>query len=141
MAKFSIHPVATGNPVFLPLVSSPVAAGFPSPADDYLEQTLDLTDRLVKNPHATFLVRASGESMLNAGIASGDLLVVDRSLEAGEGSVVVSVVNGEFTLKRFSREHSHPELGAENPAFPPIRLEEGDELYIWGVVRHVIKDF
>jgi DNA polymerase V len=139
--KLEIHPIVTGKPIRLPLVSARVAAGFPSPADDYLERSIDLNDRLIKNPAATFLVRVSGDSRLNAGINSGDMLVVDKSLEAGEGNIVIAVVNGEFTLKRFSRKRGYPELLAENPDFPPIRLVEGDELYIWGVVKHVIKDF
>jgi DNA polymerase V len=138
--RLEIHPIAVGKPLHLPLASSPLPAGFPSPADDYLEPSLDLNERLVKNPNATFLVRVAGDSMIGAGIHTGDLLVVDKSLEAAEGSVVVAVVNGEFTLKRFSRRRGFPELLAENPDFPPIRLGEGDEASVWGVARHVIKD-
>jgi DNA polymerase V len=138
--KLEIHPAVVGKPVFLPLASLPVRAGFPSPADDYLETALDLNSRLIRTPSATFLVRVAGDSMIGAGISTGDMLVVDKSLEAGEGNIVVAVVNGEFTLKRFSWKRGYPELLAENPDFPPVRLIEGDELYIWGVVRHIIKD-
>jgi DNA polymerase V len=106
-----------------------------------MEPALDLHHHLVKNPQATFLVRVSGYSMIQAGITPGDILVVDKSLEATDGSLVVAVVNGEFTLKRFSQRNGFPELLAENPAFPPIRFQEGDELRIWGVVKHAIKDF
>jgi DNA polymerase V len=118
----------------------PVRAGFPSPADDYLETALDLNSRLIRNPSATFLVRVAGDSMIGAGIRPGDMLVVDRSIEAHEESVVVAVVNNEFTLKRFSRRRGCPELLTENPDFPPLRLTDGDEACVWGVVRHVIKD-
>ena len=138
--NIEIHPITIGKPIRLPLVSALVAAGFPSPADDYLERSLDLNERLIKNPAATFLVRVSGDSMINAGIHSGDMLLVDKSLDADDGNIVIAVVNGEFTLKRFSRKRGYPELLAENPDFPPIRFVEGDELYIWGVVKHVIKD-
>jgi DNA polymerase V len=139
--KLEIHPVVVGKPVYLPLASSPVRAGFPSPADDYLETALDLNNYLIRNPAATFLVRVVGDSMIDAGIQPGDLLVVDRSVEASEGSIVVAVVNNEFTLKRYSARNGCPELLAENADFPPIRLAEGDEASIWGVVKHAIKDF
>ncbi|MFH0911237.1 MAG: translesion error-prone DNA polymerase V autoproteolytic subunit [Planctomycetota bacterium] len=122
----------------LPLYQSRVSAGFPSPADDYLEGRLDLNDHLVKNPAATFFVRVSGESMTGAGIFPDDILVVDRSLEARHGSVVIAVVNGELAVKRLSSQNGRIELRAENPAFGPIPIGEATELEIWGVVRHVI---
>lgn len=138
--KVEIYPIKADAAPPIPLAADKIAAGFPSPADDYLEPSIDLNKKLVKNPNATFLVRVAGESMINAGIGPGDMLVVDKSEDAQEGSIVVAVVNGEFTLKRFSRKRGYPELVAENPDFPPIRFEEGDEMTIWGVVNHVIKD-
>lgn len=125
----------------VPLVASTVKAGFPSPADDYLETPLDLNEKLIHNPAATFIVRVSGDSMQGAGIFPGDFLVVDKSLEAHAGSIVVAVVNNEFTLKRLQYDASgQAMLVAENPAYAPITFHEGDEMSIWGVVKHVIRD-
>lgn len=139
-AATPIQGLITKNRVSLPLAASLVRAGFPSPADDYLEAPLDLNDKLVRNPPATFLVRVDGESMRDAGIFPGDMLVVDKSLEAGDGNIVIAVVNGEFTVKRLFRRNGRVELRADNPRFPPIRIADGDELDIWGVVKHVIRD-
>ena len=122
----------------LPLYSNRVRAGFPSPADDHVETRLDLNDYMVKHPAATFFVQVAGDSMVNAGIFEQDLLVVDRSLEATSGRIVIAVVNQELTVKRFQKTKTGCELIAENPAYPPIVLEQGDELHIWGVVTHVI---
>jgi DNA polymerase V len=122
-----------------PLYAARVAAGFPSPADDYLEGTLNLHDLLVHNPPATFFVRVSGDSMIGAGIFSGDLLVVDRSLPAVHGRIVIAVVDGELTVKRLYQKNGETRLVAENPAFPPLILHEGQEMQIWGVVTNVIR--
>jgi DNA polymerase V len=121
-----------------PLFLSKVPAGFPSPADDYLEGKLDLNEHLIKHKAATFFVRVMGDSMLGAGIHDGDLLIVDRSLEANDKSVVVAVVNGEFTVKRIKKENGRVWLMPENKAFLPIEMQEGSELEIWGVVTSVI---
>lgn len=115
-----------------------VAAGFPSPADDFLENRLDLNQLLVRHPAATFFVRVSGDSMIGAGIHSGDLLIVDRSLDANHKRVVIAVVDGQMTVKRISREGKIVRLLAENPEYHPIIIEEGTGLEIWGVVTHVI---
>ncbi|KTD47033.1 LexA repressor [Legionella rubrilucens] len=124
--------------VRIPLYASSVKAGFPSPADDFIEHYLDLNEHLIKHPAATFFVRASGESMINAGIHSGDMLVVDRSIEAGHGHVVIAAVNGELTVKRLSRLHGKTRLLAENPEFAAIDLTHDQDVVIWGVVTHVI---
>ena len=121
-----------------PLFLSKVPAGFPSPADDYLEGKLDLNEHLIKHKAATFFVRVMGDSMLGAGIHDGDLLIVDRSLEAQDKSVVVAVVNGEFTVKRIKKEHGRVWLMPENKDFHPMEMQEGSELEIWGVVTSVI---
>ncbi len=122
-----------------PLYACRVAAGFPSPADEYLEGTLNLHDLLVRNPPATFFVRASGDSMTGAGIFSGDLLVVDRSEPPLHGRIVIAVVDGELTVKRLYHKHGTLRLDAENPAYPPILLRDGQELRVWGVVTSVIR--
>jgi DNA polymerase V len=121
-----------------PLFLSKVPAGFPSPADDYLEGKLDLNEHLIKHKAATFFVRVTGDSMLGAGIHDGDLLIVDRALEAQDNSVVVAVVNGEFTVKRIKREHGRVWLLPENEKFQPMEMREGSELEVWGVVTNVI---
>ena len=122
----------------LPLFAWPVQAGFPSPADDYMEGHLDLNSHVIGNRAATFFVKAAGVSMTGAGIHPGDILVVDRSLEAVDGKVVVAAVDGEFTLKRLCRRDGAAWLVPENDAFEPIRLDEGSDLVIWGVVTFVV---
>ena len=125
----------------LPLYTSRIAAGFPSPADDHLEAPLDLNEHLVKHPAATFVVRVDGDSMTGAGIYNGDLLVVDRSLDAKSGSIVVAVVNGEMTVKRLLIDRRRVRLVPENPAYKPIEIREGSDLVVWGVVAHVIRSY
>jgi DNA polymerase V len=139
--KLVVRPLTVGRPVVVHFASSAVRAGFPSPAGDYHEAPLDLNDKLAPNPAATFLVRVDGDSMLNVGIFPGDLLVVDKSAEPRDGSIVIAVVNNEFTLKRLRHGRDGTvTLIAENPDYPPIAFIEGDEMYVWGVVRHVIRD-
>jgi DNA polymerase V len=121
-----------------PLFLTPVKAGFPSPADDYLERKLDLNEHLIKHPAATFFVKVTGDSMINAGIFSNDILIVDRSLEAVNNKIVVAVVNGEFTIKRLRRRAGKTFLVAENPDYPPIEITDGSTFEVWGVVVHVI---
>lgn len=121
-----------------PLFMSRVQAGFPSPAEDYVEGRLDLNKHLVKHPAATFFVRVAGESMINAGIHPNDILVVDRSLEATDKRVVIAVINGELTVKRLRIQNGAVCLMAENPDYPPIEVTASMEFEIWGVVVHVI---
>ena len=115
-----------------------VCAGFPSPAESYTEDPLDLNQLLVRRPAATYFVRVAGDSMIGDGIHPGDLLVVDRSLSAVDGSVVIAAVDGEFTVKRLRRGPSGPCLEAANPAYPALRFSEGMELQLFGVVTAVI---
>lgn len=122
----------------IPLFNGKVSAGFPSPADDYIEKTLDLNDLLIQKPAATFFVRAEGESMLGAGIHPNDILVVDRSLEPVIGKIVICALNGELTVKRLKSIGKEIVLGAENPAYADIIVQEYIELVIWGVVTNVI---
>lgn len=136
------HPEGTPPPTreahARPVAGTRVEAGFPSPADDYLEGALDLNRHLIRNPAATFFLRVSGESMTGAGIFPDDLLVVDRSIEPCSGQVVIAILDGEMTVKRLWIEKGRVELRAENDAFPPIRLSGMMDLDIWGVVKHVI---
>jgi DNA polymerase V len=113
-------------------------AGFPSPADDYVEDRLDLNELLVQRQEATYFLRVKGDSMVGAGIHPGDLIVVDRSIDAQDGHVVVAEVNGELTVKRLRQVDGVPELHPENPAYPVIRFQEGQELRIWGVVTSAV---
>ena len=115
-----------------------MSAGFPSPAEDYLEKTLDLNEHLAPRPEATFFVRVSGDSMLGAGIHHDDILIVDRSVEPRPGHVVVAHVDGEFTVKRLRKTDSGLELAPENPDYSPIALTPDADFLVWGVVRHVI---
>lgn len=133
------RPDPAAPPMHLPLFMSRIQAGFPSPADDYVEGTLDLNRHLIRNPPATFFLRVQGESMLGAGIHPGDLLVVDRSIEPKHGSVVIAVLDGELTVKRLWQPSlERVELRAENPAFPPIVIKEFQQFELWGVVTNVI---
>ncbi len=122
----------------LPLFLARVSAGFPSPADDYLEGSLDLNEHLIKHPAATFFVRASGDSMQDAGIHTGDILVVDRSLDPGHNSVVIAVINGDLTVKRIMKSGGRLFLAPANPRYRPIEISEGMDFEVWGVVTSVI---
>ncbi len=130
-----------GMPLLLPLAAHRIPAGFPSPATDYVEGALDLNDYLVQHPAATFLFSVQGHSMQGAGILDGDKVVVDRSVPARHGHIVIAVVDGEFTLKRLYQRHNRLELHPENPAFHPIRLTGGKQLEIWGVVVGVVRRY
>ena len=129
-----IPPARSPVRVPLPLFASRIPAGFPSPADDYVEARLDLNELLIQRQEATYFLRVKGDSMQGAGIHPGDLIVVDRSIEAQDGSVVVAEVDGALTIKRLRLGNGAPELHPDNPAYPVIRFKEGQELRIWGVV-------
>jgi DNA polymerase V len=122
----------------IPAFLSPVQAGFPSPADDYIEKKLDLNELVIQKPAATFFVRVEGESMQDANIFSGDVLVVDRSLEAKSGDVVVAVLNGEFTVKRLVVQGQKVWLQPENPRFAKMAVDGGSDFQVWGVVTYII---
>lgn len=122
----------------LPLFLERVPCGFPSPAQDYIEDSLDLTRLVVKHPSATYFIRVSGDSMIDAGIGDGDLLVIDRSLTAEHGDIVVAAVAGEFTVKELQTRPSL-QLIPHNIHYSPIRFQHGDELQIFGVVTYTLK--
>lgn len=123
----------------IPLSEERVAAGFPSPAEDYAAQGLDLNKEVIKNPAATFYARVSGLSMVDEGINEGDLLVIDKSVEPRNGSLAVCYIDGEFTLKRFRREGDKALLIPANKDFSPITVTADNDFLIWGVVTYIIK--
>ena len=122
----------------LPLYLSPIAAGFPSPAEDHLDRRLDLHEHLVRNRASTFFLRAHGDSMTGAGIHDGDLLVVDRSEAAGHNKVVIAALDGELTVKRLLRRNGRVLLAPENPDYPEIDITEHEHVHVWGVVTYAI---
>ncbi len=129
-----IRKTTTARPLFL----SGVSAGFPSPADDYLDRRLDLNEHLIKNPAATFFVKVAGDSMTGAGINDDDMLIVDRSLEPASGNIVIAVINGELAVKRLLKKNGDCQLVAENQHYPPLDINEDTPLEIWGVVTYAI---
>jgi DNA polymerase V len=125
----------------LPLFSDGVKAGFPSPADDHLQRHIDLNDELIAHPSATFLVRVEGDSMREAGILDKDTLVVDRSLNPVNKSVVVALLNGEFTVKYFYKKENQIALKPANINYEPIQIKSSDDFEVWGVVTNAIHHF
>lgn len=127
------------SPTNIPLFSEAVSAGFPSPAEDYIEQSLDLNEFCIKRPAATFFVRVQGDSMIDAGIYNDDMLVIDRSIPAAHGDIVIAGLHGEFTVKELQL-RPRTCLVPKNKAYSPIDIPEGSELDIFGVVTHVIRN-
>ncbi|GFM37869.1 LexA family protein [Desulfovibrio psychrotolerans] len=122
-----------------PLFLNPVAAGFPSPAEDYVERPLDLNEHLVRNPVATFFVRAQGDSMTGAGILDGDILVVDRSVAPVHNRIVIAAVHGELTVKRLYLREGAVLLMPENENYPPLDVTGQEDVTVWGVVTAVVR--
>ncbi|MEO8970414.1 MAG: translesion error-prone DNA polymerase V autoproteolytic subunit [Ktedonobacteraceae bacterium] len=122
----------------LPLFGSHVSCGFPSPADDYIETKLDLNELVIAHPEATFYVRVSGDSMMNAAICDGDIVVIDRARKAEQNSIVLALVNEEFTVKRLRKQGTTILLFPENPAYEPIRITDEMDFQLWGVVTYCI---
>ncbi len=139
LTKVEIHPADFTTNLDLTLASTDIAAGFPSPALDFIDLSIDLNQQLIKHPSATFYGRVKGDSMMNSGIADGDLLVIDRSFEPVSGKIAVCYLDGEFTLKRIKIEHGQCFLMPDNPDFKPIAVDIEQELVIWGLVTYVIK--
>lgn len=134
----TIYKPDLSTPYQLPVFLGRLPAGFPSPADDYLEGRLDLNQHLIKHPAATFFARVKGDSMINAGIHSGDLLVVDRSLEPVDGHVIVASLDGEMVVKRLSTRGQMVRLLPENTNYQPIDVSPNQSFEVWGVVTIVI---
>jgi DNA polymerase V len=116
----------------------PVSAGFPSPAEDYMESKLDLNKYLIKHPAATFFVKVTGDSMLDAGIHPGDILIVDRSIEPADKKVVIAIVDGDLTVKRIRVTKDRVFLMSENRDYKPLQIEAETSFEIWGIVTNVI---
>jgi DNA polymerase V len=125
----------------LPFVDVGISAGFPSPADDFIELTIDLNRELIKHKDSTFFAKVKGNSMKNAGIFDGDLLIIDKSLEPQDGKIAICQIDGDFTVKRIKKENDVVWLIAENEDYKPIKVTEENELMIWGIVIHSIKTF
>jgi len=122
----------------IPILSDSVSAGFPSPADDYIEDNIDLNEYLLRNPFSTFFLRVKGDSMINSGIHNKDLIIVDKSLNPKPGDIVIALVDGEFTIKRFSIKNNKLYLKPENHNYPNLNLEDYNDVHIWGVVIYSI---
>ena len=131
----------TASKLSIPLVDVGISAGFPSPAQDFLDLSIDLNKELVKNPSTTFYARVNGYSMKDVGIDSGDLVIIDKSLEPQNGKIAVCYIDGEFTMKRIKIEKDCCWLIPENKDFKPIKVTEDNDFVIWGIVLHVIKSF
>lgn len=139
--RVKLYGISTSSFLKLPLLSLGISAGFPSPALDFIDLSIDLNKLLIKTASATFYGRVKGESMKEAGIQDGDLLIIDKSLEAVHGKIAVCYVDGEFTLKRIHLEGKNCWLMPANKNYSPIKIEEYTDLKIWGIVAHVIKSF
>jgi SOS-response transcriptional repressors (RecA-mediated autopeptidases) len=135
----SIKLVSPSTFFSIPLAIEKVSAGFPSPAQDYVDRTLDMNEHLIKNEEATFIVKVASLSMINAGIDIDDELIVDRSIDAKHNDIVVALIDNDFTVKRLMIEEKRW-LKAENPDYADIHLHEGQELIIWGVVTYILKN-
>ncbi|BCT87728.1 peptidase S24-like family protein [Acinetobacter baumannii 348935] len=125
----------------IPLAAEKIAAGFPSPAQDYVDKTLDMNEHLIRNEAATFVVKVASLSMRDAGIEIDDELIVDRSIDAKHEDIVIALIDNDFTVKRLMIENNYRWLKAENPDCSDIHLQDGQEMVIWGVVTFVIKSF
>lgn len=125
--------------LYITISDSPVHAGFPSPADDHLENKLDLNKALVKNPATTFFAKVKGDSMDGEGVEDGDMLIIDKSLDPFDNCLAVCFLEGEFTLKRVKIEGDNIFLIPANPKYKPIRIRKENDFYIWGIVRYLIK--
>ena len=129
----------TDTKVALYVVENGISAGFPSPADDFLDLSIDLNQAFIKNKSATFFAKVKGDSMKNAGIDDGDLLIIDKSLEPVNGKIAVCFIDGEFTVKRIKIERQCVWLVAENKQYTPIQVTKDNDFVIWGIVTTVIK--
>ena len=139
--KLQIYSTDTSTIVDLPFVDSGIKAGFPSPAQDYLTDSIDLNKELIRHKETTFLARVSGTSLTDAGICDGDLIVVDKSLEVKNGDFVVAYIDGEFTLKEFRLDETNQcaWLIPHNKDYAPIKVTEENDFMIWGVLTYTIK--
>ena len=136
-----IYSAETATEISRPYVDTGIRAGFPSPADDFSYLSIDLNKELIRNKEATFFARVKGDSMQDAGLNDGDLLVIDRSLEPRDGKIAVCFIDGEFTVKRIKIDKDAVWLMPENENYKPIKVTPDNEFIIWGIVTAVIKFF
>jgi DNA polymerase V len=139
-SAIQIYKPALQSVIALPLAYDGISAGFPSPADDFLDLSIDLNKELIKHPYATFYGRVSGDSMTGAGLDDGDLLIIDKSLEPQDGKIAVCFIDGEFTVKRIKLDTNSIWHMPENKKYNPIKVTEDNEFIIWGLVTSVIKN-
>lgn len=137
--KVEIHKIDVSSSLPLQFADEGIRAGFPSPAQDYMEQAIDLNKEIVKHPASTFYGRVVGNSMSGEGIDDGDILVIDKSLELIDGDLAVCFINGEFTVKRVKLEKDFAWLVPSNPDYQPIKVTKDDEFTIWGIVTYTVK--
>lgn len=137
--SISIFRPEVGGELFLPVLSAGISAGFPSPAMDFMDVSIDLNQLMIKHPSATFFGRVQGTSMLDAGISDGDLLVIDRSLSPVNNKIAVCFIDGEFTIKRIQKEVDCCWLMPANEKYKPIKVTNDNDFLVWGIVTHVIK--
>lgn len=137
--NLEFYSISTETKLELPFVDSGISAGFPSPAEDFLDLSIDLNKELIKNPSSTFYGRVKGDSMINAGLNEGDLLIIDKSLEPIDNKIAVCFIEGEFTVKRIKIEKDIVWLVAENEKYAPIKVTKENDFLIWGIVTNVIK--
>jgi DNA polymerase V len=136
--KLEIYAVEASSKVSLPYIEAGVSAGFPSPAEDYTEQRIDLNSILIKNPSSTFYAKVNGNSMKDAGVYDGDIVIIDKSLTPGHDSLLVCFIDGEFTLKKVRKVNDDLFLIPENPDFRPIKISPESDFRLWGVVTYTI---
>jgi DNA polymerase V len=137
--ELTLYPGKAASGLTLQVAGTGISAGFPSPADEYMEAGIDLNHELIRNPDATFFGRVRGFSMKDAGISDGDVLVIDKSLEPRNGSIAVCFLDGEFTVKRILKEKESVFLLPANNEFKPIKINEENDFMVWGIVTYVIK--
>jgi DNA polymerase V len=140
-STFDFYSASLDSELKIPLATVSISAGFPSPADDFMDVSIDLNKELIKNPAATFYGRVKGDSMKDVGIHHGDLLVIDKSLEPQNGKIAVCFIDGEFTVKKIKIEKDCCYLVAANEKYAPIKITNENHFLIWGIVVHVIKSF
>jgi DNA polymerase V len=133
-----IYKPKNGKAPKLSLFTVPVSAGFPSPAEEYVEQLLSLDEHLVKHQQATYLAKVKGDSMKEAGINTGDVLIIDKSLTPQNNKIVIAIIDGEFTVKRYLKEKGEISLVPANSAYKPIKVNGDRDIKIWGVVTYII---
>ncbi len=139
--NFEFFTASSETKIEIPFVEQGIKAGFPSPAEDFSEVSIDLNVELLKNPASTFFSRVSGDSMQDVGISDGDLLVIDKSLEAKNGKIAVCFIDGEFTLKKIKIEKDFCWLIPANKNYKPIKVTAENDFLVWGIVTYVIKSF